>query len=81
MPQGKGERTRGRARQSHREAKENEKHSSRRMRSIEGEAKVLNHIMRRRIHDSERAQTSNMIRTRAHINGAKQFSLWATTSK
>eukprot|EP00972_Heterocapsa_arctica_P013045 1918627-Heterocapsa_arctica.AAC.1 len=77
MPQGKGGRTRGRGRQSHREAKKNEKHSSRRMRSIGGEAKELKQRMRRRIRDSVRARTSRRIRERAQINGAKHFSLWA----
>eukprot|EP00972_Heterocapsa_arctica_P073565 10864191-Heterocapsa_arctica.AAC.1 len=68
MPQGKGGRTRGRGRQSHRAAKNNEKHSSRRMRSIGGEATELTQIMRRRIRDSVRARTSIMIRKRAQTN-------------
>eukprot|EP00972_Heterocapsa_arctica_P027654 4066859-Heterocapsa_arctica.AAC.1 len=64
MPQGKGGRTRGRGRRSNREAKENEKHSRRRMRSIGGEAKELKHIMRRTTRYSERARTSRRIRGR-----------------
>ena len=67
MPQGKAGRTRGRGRQSNREVKENEKHSRRRMRSVEGEAKELKHIMRRRIRYSENARINRNIRVSVQL--------------